>query len=760
MFKEEWKQFTKNRMMRLMLLGVAIIPTIYGVIFLKSMWDPYGSLKDLPVAIVNNDHPIQKNGTKMAVGEEFVQELKKSKNMNFKFISTKKAKDELAKGEVFMTVEIPSDFSKSAASIDSKNPQKMKLDYTTTAGYNFVAMKMSESAVTKMKDEINEKISSAYMKSIVDSMKNVGMNLTEASAGSKKITHNLTLAQQGTNDLSTGLNTLVAGSTTLNEGIASYTNGASTAAEKIKDLNQGTTKLKDGSSQLSDGMDEAVTGSQKVSGGLQQLNQQSDKMTSGSEQVKQGAEGIQAGAATLAEKTKELSEGVSAISAGSSQVSNGFSALHKGVQDSVAAEGKLSQALLLALKSAKASNDVATATILQQIISEASSSTSTKDLETAVSTLENGSKALTENLTKASVGAKQLAAGTSELSEKSKELSLGASQVNDGVKAYTSGVQQLETGASALSTGISGLQNGANQLENGLTSLSDGSSRLAGATVGLMTNSKSLQEGAESLTNGVKTAANGSSTLGNGLGKLTEGSQTLTSKLKDGSREISNKSDRLKDSISQLVTPIVTEHTEKTKVENNGTGMAPYMISIALWVGSLAMTIAFDIFKKIKTPHSGLEWWASKFSILYLLGIGQSLILYFGLTSLLGMKVENPIETLLLMFVASLAFVGINGYLTTAFGKVGNFLGLILLVLQLGSAGGTYPLALTPKIFQILNPFLPISHSVFGFRQTISIHADASAQIFILLGFALVFGLLNIARLHRLVTKEKTILAA
>ncbi|WP_159334047.1 hypothetical protein, partial [Klebsiella pneumoniae] len=58
MLKKEWKDLFKNKFLIVALIAIIAIPTIYSTLFLSSMWDPYGKVSNLPVAVVNNDDPI------------------------------------------------------------------------------------------------------------------------------------------------------------------------------------------------------------------------------------------------------------------------------------------------------------------------------------------------------------------------------------------------------------------------------------------------------------------------------------------------------------------------------------------------------------------------------------------------------------------------------------------------------------------------------------------------------------------------------
>ncbi|WP_318767001.1 YhgE/Pip family protein [Lactiplantibacillus carotarum] len=110
MFKAEWEYLLKHKLMLIVIIVIGFIPSIYAVTFLKSMWDPYGKLQDLPVAVVNQDQAVNYQGQHLNVGHQLANNLKKSNGMDFKVVSAKTAKQGLSDGKYYMVVTIPKSF--------------------------------------------------------------------------------------------------------------------------------------------------------------------------------------------------------------------------------------------------------------------------------------------------------------------------------------------------------------------------------------------------------------------------------------------------------------------------------------------------------------------------------------------------------------------------------------------------------------------------------------------------------------------------
>ena len=84
MLKGEWKKLLSNRLMLVVVLAVIAIPTIYTTLFLGSMWDPYGSVENLPVALVNQDQPVEYEGKTLNVGDQLVDNLQEDASLDFR----------------------------------------------------------------------------------------------------------------------------------------------------------------------------------------------------------------------------------------------------------------------------------------------------------------------------------------------------------------------------------------------------------------------------------------------------------------------------------------------------------------------------------------------------------------------------------------------------------------------------------------------------------------------------------------------------
>ncbi|WP_394187014.1 YhgE/Pip domain-containing protein [Metabacillus halosaccharovorans] len=137
MIKREFRAIFSKKMLIISLIGVMILPIIYSAAFLSSMWDPYGKIKELPIALVNEDQKAEFNGEYFDIGEEVIKELKNNNSFEWHFVSKEKAHKGVENGDYYAAITIPNDFSQNASSFLSSDPQKMSLNVESNPGYSY-----------------------------------------------------------------------------------------------------------------------------------------------------------------------------------------------------------------------------------------------------------------------------------------------------------------------------------------------------------------------------------------------------------------------------------------------------------------------------------------------------------------------------------------------------------------------------------------------------------------------------------------------
>ena len=822
MFKE-WKAIFKKPTFIIVMIGISLIPALYNIIFLSSMWDPYGQLSDLPVAVVNNDKEASYNGNTMAIGKDMVSNLKENKTLDFHFVDEEEGKKGLEDGDYYMVVTLPSDLSEKAASILTDHPEQMQIDYQTSSGHSFIASKMSDSAMTQLKQNVSTNVTETYTKALFNKMVDLKDGMSQADSGSEKLTDGANQLVTGSQTLTTNLNSLADSSLTFSNGTEQFTKGLSayvsgveqlhlglgnfnsglvTYTGAVSQLDSGLGQLSSKSPELARGINQLYTGVESYTGGVSQLNAGLNQFSSGVSAYTNGVGSLATGAnqlsnqsATLRMGVEQLSEGIQQLSSkldASSgkkdqinQLSSGLNQLNQVIQnidvgdtkqlDSVLSSiASLSNQMLASAQSEKATTlaNIQSTAAYQSLTSEQQaeisasvSQNSTDSIQSAQSivALVQGLQGSLENLQNqssnlstlknqanqvlplASTSLTGLSSGLTEIQGAvTRKLVPDSQSITSGVNAYTAGVDKVSQGASQLSEKNSTLTGSLDQLVSGSTTLTQKSSNLTAGVDKLQSGSSQLADKSSQLLSGASQLESGANKLAYGAGKLAEGGTKLTSGLEglqtgvaSLGQGLGNASDQLKSASTEsknaeiLSNPLSLSKTDNDQVPVNGIAMAPYMISVALFVAAISTNMIFAKLPSGRHPESRWAWLKSRAEINGIIAVLAGILVYGGV-HLIGLTANHEMRTFILIILTSLVFMSMVTALTTWNSRIGAFFSLILLLLQLASSAGTYPLALTNDFFRAISPWLPMSYSVSGLRQTISMTGNIHHQVIFL----------------------------
>lgn len=770
MIKAEWKNIAKSTWLKIVLCAIMIIPMIYACVFLGSMWDPYGKTDQLPVAVVNKDKEVEYNGSTMDIGKQLSDKLAKNDSMDFNIVSSSKAQKGLKDGKYYMVITIPENFSKNATTLLDDDPQTMMLTYTTNPQTNYIATKMDDSAMAKVKAEISSTVTKTYSKILFKNVKTLSKGFNTAADGSQKLSDGVKTAKDGNATITENLNTLASsalvfndGADSLVKGLSAYTEGVSTAKAGAQQLDNNSATLNNGAAQLKAGSSQllsAVQAAEKQLGdGINASAGQLNTLTSSNKQMAESSKQLSAALTQIqgaidsnnlvendAQAAKKVDGMISTLSTTISTMNNNAAQLNqlaaaekKQAEQLQATQPQAAQELML-----KATSHATQAATLQQVASQLSSSINTDDLK-QLSTLLNGNAEVLKNQTAANAKTQQLLTSSQQLAT-ANNTAVGSLVTNlKTVQASMKGtstsvgmvgaVSQIDNGLSTLQSGLKTYTGGVKQVNNGLGTLASNNATLnSGAS--------QLAEGALKISSGSNQLAAGSATLGEGLNTIGEGTDTLTSSLKDASKKSNIKS--TSKTYKQMSSPVDTEKKELTNMPNNGHAMAPYMMSVALYVACMALSLMYPFGKGMTTTDSPAKFLLAKATVMVPLSIVQALILYFSLKGFCGFTPARPGLCLAFMLLLSLAFMAFIAFLAIAFGRIGEFIALIFMVFNLGASAGTYPLETAPHWYKVLHPFVPFTYSVNGFRSVIAnATAVPTTEIFFFVGLLVVSVILT-----------------
>lgn len=770
MIKAEWKNIAKSTWLKIVLCAIMIIPMIYACVFLGSMWDPYGQTDQLPVAVVNKDKEVKYNGSTMDIGKQLSDKLSKNDSMDFNIVSSTKAQKGLKDGKYYMIITIPENFSKNATTLLDDDPQTMMLTYTTNPQTNYIATKMDDSAMAKVKAEISSTVTKTYSKILFKNVKTLSKGFNTAADGSQKLSDGVATASEGNKTITENLNTLASsalvfndGADSLVKGLSAYTEGVSTAKAGTQQLDNNSATLNNGAAQLKSGSSQllsAVKAAEKqLSDGLNQnaeqlntLTQKNNEMNESSKQLSEALTQIQAGiddnnlVENNLQAAKKLDSMVSVMTTTIGTMNTNADKLGKlaAAEKAKAESLQATQPLLAQQLMLQATSHATQAQTLRQVASQLTNKLNTSDLK-QLTTLLYGNAEVLKNQSTANAKTQELLAGSQQLATANNSavnsLVSNLKTVQANMKGTSNSVgmvgavSQIDEGLGTLQSGLKTYTGGVKQVNNGLGTLASNNKTLnSGAS--------QLADGALKISSGSNQLAAGSATLGEGLTTIGDGTNTLTSSLKDASKKSNIKSTNK--TYKQMSTPVDTQKKEITNMPNNGHAMAPYMMSVALYVACMALSLMYPFGKGMTTTDSPVKFLLAKATVMVPLSIVQALILYFSLRGFCGFTPARPGLCIAFMLLLSLAFMAFIAFLAIAFGRIGEFIALIFMVFNLGASAGTYPLETAPHWYKVLHPFVPFTYSVNGFRSVIAnATAVPTTEILFFVGLLVVSVLLT-----------------
>ncbi|CAI3465580.1 YhgE/Pip domain-containing protein [Enterococcus cecorum] len=844
MIKKEFQKIWANKLLFVTVIVAMCLPILYASIFLKSIWDPYGRVNHLPVAVVNLDQPTTLEGNKVDVGDKLVKELKSNDDLDWHFVSAKKAQDGLKDRKYYMIVKIPKNFSENAASVLDTDPEKMDLTYETNGGLNFLGEVISENAMTQLKAKVSESVTKSYADVIIKMVKTVGDGMDQAADGatkladgSKQVADGIATVQGKVPELSSGVKQLDDGGKQLADGVKQYTDGAGQAAKgsdqlaaglqqlngKVPTLVGGVNQLADGGKALNTGVNQytagvkqAYLGSGDLSDGLQKLQGNLPEIIAGVNKLADGsnklAKQLQDGTREFGDEqakqlklyVKGVEDYINTINAvlptlnnlpldQLGQLKGQFATVQADLQSagaSLAAAGQTLQTspaqvasnVVSQLPTDANGNVTVPAQQLAQLIGQqvgANNQQIGAQVTAAGNSLQNVGATLTQvgqlmnnlpsvdtskigelstatsqlaaNTDQATAGLNKLIDGTLEVKKKAvpgaQEIAGGIAAIQSNIPALTGGAKQLTDGAKSLNSGLKTLNskstelvNGSNKLNNGLglmqgqlpalasgaNQLADGSKQLNAGMKELTANSAKLNSGASQLSDGLNTLNGQIPALADGVNKLADGS----TQVKDGNKELADKlgeaSDKLTDvkltnnTAKMIADPTKTKQEKYSDVPNYGHALAPYFMSVSLFVGCLVFNFVYPIRKIADRKNSNAtQWFMSKLTIGFITSSMMALIIG-TVMRMIGLEVAQPMNFYMTLLVTAWLFMFMIMFLAMSFDNPGRFIAVLLLVMQLGSSGGVFPMPLISKFYNVLNPFMPMTYSIYSLRQAIS----------------------------------------
>ncbi|MGW6013231.1 YhgE/Pip family protein [Streptomyces sp. NPDC055210] len=641
----ELRRFGRGRLPRAALAALLLLPLLYGALYLWSFWDPYGRLDRIPVALVNDDRGATAADQKVVLGDEITKGLRKSDTFEWHEVSAAEAREGVENGDYYLSLTMPSDFSRRIASSSGDSPETGALQVRTNDANNYIVGQISRTVFSEVRTAASTKASRSFLDKIYVSFSDLHGKTQKAAEGADTLSGGIGKAKKGSKDLADGLADAEKGSGKLAAGLKRLDTGAGDLEDGSRQVSEGTQTLADKVNGVADKVGPFLKGNEKEIGDTARL-------------VADSASVVRGNLDTLARTAPAAAKSAHTAS----DTLNGVYKARCEDQDLPlpdAACPDLKKARDAAADVAKVAYDVDTLV--------AGQNGDLKTLDKHLATLEKQARALADRSPHLS---EDLATAVSKINQ----LNKGAGKVAEGAETLHTGLGTAKKGATDLDSGIGRLGTGANDLEGGMYKLADGSGKLAGG-------------------------------LHDGAGKIPD----------------YDKKDR-DQRTGVMADPVQLASKDLHKAPNYGTGFAPYFIPLSLWVGAMVAYMLIPPLNRRALAAGAPAWRIALAGWLPVaaLGVLQTVALMSVLHWAIGLEAVRAAGTVAFLFLVTACFSAIVQWLNARFGAAGRILVLALLMLQLTSAGGTYPVQTSPGFFNAIHPFMPMSYVVDALRRLIT----------------------------------------
>ncbi len=632
------------------LLFLLLVPTLYGALYLWSNWDPYGKLDQVPVAVVNEDVPVEVNGKTVDAGTRLVAELQADTIFDWQFVDEQEAAEGLAQGEYYMVITVPPDFSANLVSGTSEDAQRAVLMLHRDDSNGFAVGLLTASVQNQLEAAIDRAAIGAYFETVFANLETVKADVTKAADSATQIATGADAATKGANDLATGITTAQQGSTELVTGLGD---------------------AKTGSTQLVSGLSDAKAESASLVTGLTALDTGASQLVSAASDVSSASQNL---SSTVGPATISVNAAVPPLGQASADLpvlSDNLTTIATTLSDLAKTPG-IDQDLAQAIN-AQSANVTTAAGQTTAIAGQVSSGSDS--VQSAQSDLTSSGS----DITAVAVGAGQISTGADNLSS-------GISTASSGASTLDSSIGTLSTGATTLDTGIGTLQLGAQKLDDGLGT---------------------LQTGATTLVTDVTAVSTGATQL---AADLTAGAARIPTLAPDQEAN----------SEQVLSSPADVQVTIDNPATVYGRGLAPFFFAIAIWVFGISVFLvlrpisARALASRAGSPKITIAGWLPVLTIAALGSLIMLGVVWLGL----GLNPVNIGGSIGVVLLAAACLTAIAHLLRTWLGVVGSAIMLVLLMVQLTSAAGIYPIETLPAPFRVIHTFIPMTYVVDALRIT------------------------------------------
>ena len=659
-FRKDIKEVFRKTNTWIIIVGLIFLPSMYAWPNILSSWDPYGHTNNIKVAVTSEDDGATVDGKELNLGNSLVEGLKSNKNLDWQFVSNKQeAEDGVRIGDYYASIVVPKNFSQDMTSVSRTEPQRATIEYTVNEKINAISPKITNSGASAIANNISKNFVETANGIIFEKLHEAGIKFEE----------NLPSIEKAKQEIFK-----------LNDNFSTYEQAVS---ELIAKVEHGSNVLNNVQNILPE-IDRVATNSIMIAdkagitiNNIQGFNERLLPIINNHlnvvEEVSKEANVIAKELQQRPDKTEEIKARQKALDS-RLQASTERLQLVKNIFEYF---NKLSSERLF-------NNQLERVTTLSNDI------TTIKEVNNNIYNKMDHYDEIADTVKE------EFVSKSARVNEVSSNMN---SKLNVEVAPLISQVlSKAEVNIDKVSGIIAGAQGELPAVERKLSETEVKISNAYGKLLSLQAQMPSAKSKIQKLTDEIKKADSG-------INK-----NQLFNLLKVD----------YKQQAEFFANPVKLQENKLYHIENYGSAMTPFYTVLSIWVGSLLMSSLLTT--KVEDEEKKYKPYQKYFGrglLFVIISLFQTLIITLGDMYVLGTQATSPYRFVLYALLISLLFSSIIYTIVCILGNVGKAVCIVLLVLQLGSSGGTFPIQMTSEFFQTLYPKVPFTYSIGLLREAV-----------------------------------------
>ena len=659
-FKNDIREIFRKARTWIVIIGLILLPSMYAWPNILSAWDPYGHTNNIKVAVVTEDNGAEVEGQKVNLGENLIDGLKNNKNLDWQFVSNKQEAEEGVRiGDYYASIVIPKNFSEDLTSVSRGFPKKATIEYTVNEKINAISPKITNSGASAIANNISKSFVEIANGVIFEKLHEAGIKFEQNLPSIEKAKEEIFKLNDNFTNYENVLSELI-GKTEQGQKILN------TIQQTLPDIDRFATN----SIMLADKADITINN-------IQSFNEKLLPLISNHLKV---VEDVSKEANDIAQKIQNKPDN-------SEEIKEKMKLLNTRLE---AGEKRLS----VVKNILEYFNELSGENIFQEQLNKIST------LENDLTKVREINNKIYNNIDNYDEIADSLKNDFADVTKRINEISTNMdNRLNDEISPLISqALDKADISINEISKIIIGAQNELPEVEAKISSTEVKIQRAHAKLLAIQKELPEAKEKIKKLTEEIKKAEAGTNT------------NMLFNLLKVD----------YKQQAEFFANPVQLSENKLYHIKNYGSAMTPFYTVLSIWVGALLMSSLLTTkVEDEEGKYKPCEKYFGRWILFLVISLLQTSVITLGDMYILGTQAVSPYRFVFYGLLIASLFSSIIYTIVHLLGNVGKAICIILLVLQLGSSGGTFPIQMTSSFFQALYPKVPFTYSIGLLREAV-----------------------------------------